>query len=112
MEISGTIRQTAGPSDVARTARPPESAGRNSASATADAPSPELSREVVKALASEVNADTPNGSRIRVDESTDRIVLEILNEKREVVKQIPPEALLKALARSRDITGLVLDQQT
>jgi hypothetical protein len=112
MEISGAIRQTTGPPVVARPARPPESAWPSGTGAAAEGPSPEIPRDVVRTLASEAAADTPNGSRIRVDETTERIVVEILNSDNEVIKQIPPEALLRALARSRRVTGLILDQQT
>ena len=50
--------------------------------------------------------------KIRVDEATDRIVVQILNSNNEVIKQIPPEQLLRAIARSRQVTGLIFDQQT
>jgi len=50
------------------------------------------------------------GTRIHVDEATDRFVAQILNEKREVIKQIPPEELLKIVANVRKYQGLLFDE--
>ncbi len=47
-----------------------------------------------------------------MDEATDRIVVQILNANGEVIKQIPPEELLREIAKSREVTGLIFDQQT
>lgn len=50
------------------------------------------------------------GTRIHVDAVTDRVVAQILNEKREVIKQIPPEELLKVVANVRKYQGLLFDE--
>lgn len=117
MEISGAIRQAASPPDAAQLTRPSEpSAKRVEINVPnlvdAGGGSAAVSREVVEALAAEVAANTRNGSKIRVDESTDRIVVQILNANDEVIKQFPPEELLKALRNYREVVGLVFDQQT
>ena len=118
MEISGAIRQqAASPPEAAQLSRPAEPSPKR---VEADAPSlveadpgsAAVSREVVEALAAEAASNTRNGSKIRVDESTDRIVVQILNANDEVIKQFPPEELLKALRNYREVVGLVFDQQT
>lgn len=50
------------------------------------------------------------GIRIGVDEPTDRYVFYILDENREVIKQIPPEELLRITARIQEIRGLIFDE--
>ena len=51
------------------------------------------------------------GTRLRVDEASKRIIAQILDEHNEVLKQIPPEELLKVVARIRRMQGLLLDEQ-
>ncbi len=50
-------------------------------------------------------------TRMRVDEETKRIVIQILNAKNEVLKQIPPEEWLKFLAKWQKIQGLFFDER-
>ncbi len=50
------------------------------------------------------------GTRLRVDGATDRIVAQILDLKGEVINQVPPEELLKILARTREIHSRLFDQ--
>jgi len=117
MEISGAIRQAASPPDTAQQVRQSEPSPKRAEVsapklADANAGSAAVSREVLEALAAEVASNTRNGSKIRVDESTDRIVVQILNANDEVIKQFPPEELLKAIRSYREVVGLVFDQQT
>lgn len=50
--------------------------------------------------------------RILVDESTGRIVTQIVDgETNEVVRQLPPEALLDVARRVADLVGLLLDEE-
>ncbi len=105
MEIGGAIRQSANPPEAASAPPPP--------AATASARAEAVSRRLVEALARKAAENTRGGgSKIRVDEATDRIVVQILNANGEVIKQIPPEELLRAIAKSREVTGLIFDQQT
>ncbi len=53
-----------------------------------------------------------NTARLRFDPRTERIIAEIVNEDNEVVKQVPPEELLKLAETSREIRGLLFDQST
>jgi flagellar protein FlaG len=69
-------------------------------------------REVATAfgdVVSLVNRDL----RISVDESTGRIVTQIVDsETKEVVRQLPPEALLDVARRVADLVGLLLDEES
>ncbi len=49
-------------------------------------------------------------TRLKLDEETKRIVIQILNARNEVVKQIPPEEWLKFLAKWQKIQGLFFDE--
>ena len=53
-----------------------------------------------------------NTARLRVDPRTERIIAEIVNEKNEVVRQVPPEELLELAETSRAIQGLLFDRST
>jgi len=74
-------------------------------------PSANASQQVAEALAAQAAAKKGSGARIRLDDSSNRVVVQILNEKDEVIKQLPPDDLLRALERFREITGLIFDQQ-
>jgi len=50
-------------------------------------------------------------TRLRIDEGTKRIVAQIVNEDHEVIKQIPPEELLRIAARFRDLQGKLFDRK-
>ena len=71
--------------------------------------------EVQAGRAAQASAPEPviarrGGTKLRVDATTDRLVVQILNANREVIKQIPPEELLKAVANVRKMNGLLFDQ--
>ena len=53
-----------------------------------------------------------SNTRLRVDEASQRIVAQILDENQEVVKQIPPEEMLRIASRLRQIEGLLFDEST
>ena len=57
------------------------------------------------------SSDVRSGSRIHVDPATERIVVEILNANNEVIRQVPPEEVLRVAARFRQFVGLIFDQQ-
>jgi uncharacterized FlaG/YvyC family protein len=118
MEIGTAIRQSASPVDVVRPGRSAPSAVHAPAAAppppnavSTESASSKPPAEVVDALAARVAANTRTGSRIRVDEATDRVVVQILNAENEVIKQLPPEDLLRVLERFREVTGLIFDRQ-
>jgi uncharacterized FlaG/YvyC family protein len=47
---------------------------------------------------------------MRVDENIDRVIAQILDRNREVIKQIPPEEQVKLLNRIRETHGLLFDE--
>ncbi len=49
--------------------------------------------------------------RLRVDEASKRVIAQIVNESGEVVKQIPPEEVLRLAANFGRLQGLLFDQQ-
>lgn len=51
------------------------------------------------------------GSRLRMDEASNRVVVQILDETNHVIKQIPPEELLEIAARFRRFNGLIFDHK-
>jgi uncharacterized FlaG/YvyC family protein len=55
----------------------------------------------------EPRAATP---RLRIDKSSNRVVAQMVNENNEVIKQIPPEELLRIAAKFRDFQGLLFDE--
>ena len=52
-----------------------------------------------------------SGSRVHVDQATDRFVVEIVNAKNEVIRQIPPEEALRLNVLFQKITGIIFDQK-
>ncbi len=51
------------------------------------------------------------GTRMRIDAASKRVVAQIVNENNEVIKQIPPEDVLKIAARFRELRGKLFDQK-
>lgn len=62
-------------------------------------------------LAARIAANARGGTRLHVDEATNRIVAQIVNAENQVIKQIPPEEALRVAARIRNIVGLLFDRQ-
>ena len=72
----------------------------------------------VEPVAEERSAPAPSASslaavrpRFGVDEATERLVAEIVDENNEVIKQIPPQELLDAVARFRRLQSLLFDER-
>lgn len=105
---------------------PPDQEGRLAANA---APAPPLqtheaaraqearaSREEQVRPAEKHTAPGSNGPRfsrprLRVDETSKRIIAQLVDESGEVVKQIPPEEMLRLAANFGRLQGLLFDQQ-
>ncbi len=51
------------------------------------------------------------GTRIHIDASSKRIIAQIVGVNNEVIKQIPPEELLKIAAKFQEITGKLFDRK-
>ncbi len=65
----------------------------------------------IETIVSESRDKVRSGLRIHVDEATDRFVVEIVNAKNEVIRQIPPEEALRLKVLFRKITGIIFDQK-
>jgi hypothetical protein len=58
-----------------------------------------------------VEQQLPPNTRLRVDEESNQIVAQILDENNEVVRQIPPEALLELSSKFNKLEGLLFDRE-
>ena len=76
------------------------------------APSKEQVRRVENDTASGVAVPQFSRPRLRVDGASNRIVAQLVDESGEVIKQIPPEELLRIAARFGQLQGLFFDRQT
>ena len=92
----------------------------SSAPARAPAPKPpdpveladdRTAQAAIKTIVSESRDKIRSGSRIHVDEATDQFVVEIVNSKNEVIRQIPLEEALRLDVLFRKITGIIFDQK-
>ena len=53
---------------------------------------------------------TRGGTRLHVDEPTDRVVATIVDQSNNVIKQIPPEEQLDVLHRINAVQGMLFDE--
>jgi uncharacterized FlaG/YvyC family protein len=77
--------------------------------AEAAKPSKEQVRRAEQALESAPRAPSSK-PRISVDEASNRLIAQVVNQNNEVIKQYPPEAILKFTARFRKLQGLLFDE--
>jgi uncharacterized FlaG/YvyC family protein len=56
-------------------------------------------------------ASGPAGVNLRVDAATKRVVTQIVDEMDQVIKQIPPQELLDVVAKTRQLQGLLFNQE-
>ena len=73
-------------------------------------PDEEQLQQAVKKL-NEEPAVQRAGIHLSIDDATQRVVAQILDEDREVVRQIPPEEFLEFAAKFRQLRGMLFDQQ-
>lgn len=59
-----------------------------------------------------IQQQLPPNTRLRVDEASNQIVAQILDENNEVVRQIPPEALLELSERFNRLEGLLFNRKS
>ena len=88
-----TVRDTAPP--AARVA-PGPSEGQTQVAANGHKQSPAIQR---------------TGVRMHLDKASKRIVSQITNDLNEVIKQIPPEELMKVSARIRELEAVLFDRK-
>lgn len=69
--------------------------------------------QVQQAAARAAASDGPRrtGTRLRIDAASKRIVAQIVGENNEVLKQIPPEELLKISAKFQEMNGKLFDRK-
>ena len=103
---------------AASAARAPASRPRTAEPAKDTAPvaraSPEPDEQNVQRIASAPQDDLGpqrTRTRLRIDRGTKQIVAQIVNEDYEIIKQIPPEELLRIAARFRDLQGKLFDRK-
>lgn len=53
--------------------------------------------------------DDGTGVRLRFDEGTQRVIAQIVDKDNKVVRQIPPEDVLRIAAKTRELLGLLFD---
>jgi len=114
--VSGQeLRALVPPTSAPETHRaPPKPVGE----ADATSPAPEgphsqetPNRQTVRQQASvEPSRPRRSGTRLHVDPNVHRIVAEIVDENNEVIKQIPPEEMLRIAAKFRELTGLLFEE--
>ena len=85
-------------------------------------PAPAPAREAVKfsrddgvsaadsALVANSHRNIGSGSKVFRDESTDRYIIQIVNDSNEVIRQVPPEELIRIAQRFREITGILFNE--
>ena len=111
------LRPAAGVTDARAAPVPSESkSASDTASPSSKAPGatfegPARPSPARTAIAARKATKTRGGTRLRVDESTDQIIAQIVNQDNEVIKQLPPEERLRIAARYRQFIGLVFDKQ-
>ncbi len=64
-----------------------------------------VKREVVEAAVSQ-----RSGTRLRFDENSNQVITQIVDQNNEVIKQIPPEEMLKIAARFNELRGKLFDE--
>lgn len=62
------------------------------------------------ALVANSDRNVGSGSRVYRDETTDRFIIQIVNDSNEVIRQVPPEELIRIAQRFRQITGVLFDE--
>jgi len=67
--------------------------------------------EEIREAVNEALKDMNVGLDFQEDEETQELVVKVMNrETEEMIRQIPPEAMLKVAKRMEEMTGLLLDQ--
>jgi len=67
------------------------------------------SAQILQTADAEPLANTTN-IRLRFDKETNRIIAQIVDENNEVVRQVPPEEVLRIAAKTRRMLGLLFDE--
>lgn len=121
MDINGMIRPRTLVPGASPVVRAPAPVSRNEGDVEPSAPdltmevkSPrdeERVQPVRDVLAAEKAAKVRGGTRLSLDKATERIVAQIVNKNNEVIKQIPPQEVLRIAAQFRRVVGLIFDMR-
>jgi len=101
------------PALEARASRAPQQEEVKAQPARQDAPAP-LTEDSVKDAATVANkalANLNTGVRLRVDKESDQIVAQFVDANDKVIKQIPPEDMLRIAANMRKLEGLLFNKE-
>jgi len=113
MKVEVSSVQQAGPDVTRLNANAPQLSTAQADGATVERPESRPSEEQVqRTVAAREPAQQAEASRARisVDESSNRLIAQVVDENNEVIKQYPPEALLQFTARFRKLQGLLFDE--
>ena len=110
MDVNGIQIGTAR-SAVANGISQPSGTNNAVSPAGAQAPSPGKvpARDAVASVI--VRQEFPRNTRLRLDEESNQIVAQFLDENNEVIRQVPPQELLDITARFNRLEGLLFDEQ-
>lgn len=119
MDVNGMTGQGAPAPDVSPVVRTPAPVSRKKQAVTPAPPArdvveprhEERVQPVKDRFAADKAAKVRGGTRLRLDQATHQIVAQIVNQNNEVIKQIPPEEVLKIAARFRKVVGLIFNQR-
>jgi len=73
-------------------------------------PSPGERTERAARAAQDDSAKQAAGMRLRIDDASKQVVAQIVNKNNEVIKQIPPEAVLKIAAQFQELCGKLFNE--
>jgi uncharacterized FlaG/YvyC family protein len=110
--VSGVGAHVPTPATTARTPRLEETSQAAQGNTTAGAtPSGDQGSTASSVQSGTTLASERTGTNIRIDQDTNRIVAQVLGEDGEVIAEIPPEAVLKAAEKLRELEGLLFNQE-
>lgn len=109
--IESSVRTQAVP-ERAQSTRPAPPAPANDARAASAAAREAAARPSGVPRRLGVQQPLPPNTRLRVDEESKQIVAQVLDENNQVIRQIPPEALLELSARFNRLEGLLFNRET
>ena len=79
-----------------------------------DRPAEPVSAEVVEKIIAQVNKAISSYGRemhVRVHEKTKRIMVKVMDtQEKKVIREIPPEKVLDAFARTLELAGILMDK--
>lgn len=115
--INGQIPAVLNPMNATRVPAPQIRASEGASEANLKSQQPqEPKKEQVKQAAKPVEQEMPginaNVPRFTIHGDTKQVIAQIVDEHNKVVRQIPPEDLLRVAARMRKLEGLLFDKTT